>query len=72
MGTTHEMTAKEAYTTLGITPHDREMRTRFQECFACRAQLNFMRLYVEAKQYCPTCESATGDRKRAVELINDL
>lgn len=71
MGTKTNLNPRAALDTLGISGHDFDMRVRYQECFACRAPMNFMRLYVERKLYCKACEEKTGEVKEAITYLND-
>ncbi|MEL6189027.1 MAG: hypothetical protein AAFU79_30775 [Myxococcota bacterium] len=71
MGIKTNQDPRAALATLGITGHDFDMRVRYQECFACRAPMNFMRLYVERKLYCKDCETKTGAVNEAIDFLND-
>jgi len=57
---------------LGLDAHEVHMRMKQKECFVCRKQMNFARMYIDHKKFCGAHDGQDDDMMHAIETINGM
>lgn len=69
----HRQTERlHALETLGLDAHEVHMRMKGKECFVCRAQMNYARMYINHKKFCERHDEEGDERLHAIETINGM